>query len=193
MTYGVVDFDRRRLIAACGLATSALLCPARALGGIFGKWDEAVDVIVVGSGAAGLAAAVSAAQNGVQVLLLEKMPDIGGDTLISGGFYGAVDPVRQGAQGIDDSEELFFEQTFRNGDEKADPRLVRVLVKEAGRLLHQQCGGEGHEMQRSPQQFVGIQRQKIVDRIRRGKVVALRGIISAAECVILPVVLNLIA
>ncbi len=135
MTYGVVDFDRRRLIAACGLATSALLRPARALGGIFGKWDEAVDVIVVGSGAAGLAAAVSAAQNGVQVLLLEKMPDIGGDTLISGGFYGAVDPVRQGAQGIDDSEELFFEQTFRNGDEKADPRLVRVLVKEAGRSL----------------------------------------------------------
>ena len=76
MTYGVVDFDRRRLIAACGLATSALLRPARALGGIFGKWDEAVDVIVVGSGAAGLAAAVSAAQNGVQVLLLEKMPTL---------------------------------------------------------------------------------------------------------------------
>lgn len=135
MTQSEARIGRRRLIVASGLAAAGLLCPAQTFGGLFGKWAVTTDVIVVGAGAAGLAAAVSAAQHGAQVLLLEKMPDIGGDTLISGGFFGAVDPKRQKAQGIDDSEELFFEQTFRNGDEKADPRLVQVLVKEAGRSL----------------------------------------------------------
>ena len=48
------------------------------------------DVIVVGAGGAGLSAAVSAAEAGAKVLLLEKMPHIGGNTRISGGFYACV-------------------------------------------------------------------------------------------------------
>ena len=44
------------------------------------------DVIVVGAGGAGLSAAVSAAEAGAKVLLLEKMPHIGGNTRISGSF-----------------------------------------------------------------------------------------------------------
>ena len=68
------------------------------------------DVIVVGAGGAGLSAAVSAAEAGAKVLLLEKMPHIGGNTRISGGFYACVDLVRQKRQGIEDSEQLFLSQ-----------------------------------------------------------------------------------
>jgi len=42
------------------------------------KWDETYDVVVVGSGFAGLAAAAEAAKTGAKVLILEKMPVYGG-------------------------------------------------------------------------------------------------------------------
>lgn len=53
------------------------------------------DVVVIGGGGAGLAAAVSAAENGASVILIEKAPFLGGNTLLSGGAYNAVDPGRQ--------------------------------------------------------------------------------------------------
>lgn len=40
------------------------------------KWDETVDVIVVGSGFAGLAAAIEAKKAGANVVVLEKMPTV---------------------------------------------------------------------------------------------------------------------
>ncbi len=52
-------------------------------------WDQEVDVIVVGSGAAGMAAALTACVNGCSVLLLEKTDRIGGSTAISGGAVWA--------------------------------------------------------------------------------------------------------
>ncbi len=48
-------------------------------------WDAACDVLVVGSGAAGMAAAIAAARQGAQVRLIEKLPTIGGTTAKAGG------------------------------------------------------------------------------------------------------------
>ena len=47
------------------------------------------DVVVVGAGGAGLAAAITAAENGASVILVEKMSNVGGNTLISGGEMAA--------------------------------------------------------------------------------------------------------
>jgi succinate dehydrogenase/fumarate reductase flavoprotein subunit len=49
------------------------------------KWDMECDVVVVGWGAGGTAAAVAAHQEGAEVLILEKMPEGGGNTRFSGG------------------------------------------------------------------------------------------------------------
>lgn len=55
------------------------------------------DVIIIGGGGAGLSAAVSAAENGATVILIEKTAALGGNTVRAGGPYNAADPARQAA------------------------------------------------------------------------------------------------
>ena len=89
------------------------------------------DVIVVGGGGAGLAAAISAVQNGAKVLVLEKLDILGGSTNVSEGALNAVDPVRQGAQGIEDSVENFIDQTYHGGHEVGDMELITYMCENA--------------------------------------------------------------
>ena len=77
------------------------------------KWDLTTEVLVVGSGGAGLAAAVSAAQAGAKVTVIEKLAFIGGNTMISSGYFNAVDPERQKKQGIEDSIENISNRLWR--------------------------------------------------------------------------------
>ncbi len=87
------------------------------------------DVVIIGAGGAGLSAAVSAHQNGSTVIVLEKMPQVGGNTIISGSAYNAVDPSRQEPEGIEDSIDKHYEQTFNGGDKLGTPVMVRTLVE----------------------------------------------------------------
>jgi len=95
------------------------------------KWDRSADVVIVGAGGAGLAAAVSAAEKKVSVIVLEKMPTIGGNTIISGGGFNTANPERQKQQGIEDSFEHHFQQTMAAGDYRADPEKVRILTHQS--------------------------------------------------------------
>ncbi|MCX5906006.1 MAG: flavocytochrome c [Deltaproteobacteria bacterium] len=95
------------------------------------KWTRSADVVVIGAGGAGLAAAVSAAEKGASVIVLEKMPNIGGNTIISGGGLNAADPERQAKQGIKDSAENHYNQTLAAGDFRADPEKVKILTGNA--------------------------------------------------------------
>jgi fumarate reductase flavoprotein subunit len=56
------------------------------------KVTESYDVVIVGAGGAGMAAAAQAAQDGATVLVIEKAAEIGGNTLVSGGAFQAVQP-----------------------------------------------------------------------------------------------------
>lgn len=86
------------------------------------------DVVVVGG--AGLAAAISAYQAGAKhVLVLEKLGFVGGSTNVSEGALNAVDPVRQGRQGIEDSVAKFYDQTIKGGHNKGTPALVHYLTE----------------------------------------------------------------
>jgi len=55
----------------------------------------AADVLVMGAGGAGLTAAISAAQAGSSVILIEKGSVLGGNTMMAGAAYNAVDPAAQ--------------------------------------------------------------------------------------------------
>ena len=87
-----------------------------------------VDVVVVGGGGAGFAAAVTAKENGADVVLLEKMPQVGGNTLISGGEMAAPANELQEKEGIEDSKELFAEDVKEAG---GNPELIDVLADHA--------------------------------------------------------------
>lgn len=89
------------------------------------------DVVILGGGGAGLAAAVEAVEKGSSVIVVEKNGYVGGNTILSGGIYNAPDPENQKAQGIEDSNELFFKQTFEAGDEVANPELVKTMTDNA--------------------------------------------------------------
>ena len=86
------------------------------------------DVVVVGGGGAGFAAAVEAKNNGADVVLLEKMPQVGGNTLISGGEMSAPANELQEKEGIEDSKELFAEDVKKAG---GNPELIDVLAEHA--------------------------------------------------------------
>lgn len=87
------------------------------------------DIVIIGGGGAGLAAAVSANQNGASVIVLEKMPQVGGNTIISGAAYNCADPEFQAKFGVEDSVEKHFEQTYNGGDQMGDPALIQTLVE----------------------------------------------------------------
>jgi urocanate reductase len=95
-------------------------------------WDEAWDVVIVGSGFAGLAAAAEAAKTGAKVVILEKMPTYGGNSIINGGEYNAWDDefhMRQKLGLGDDSAELHQKDTLKGGDFYGDPELVKTFVE----------------------------------------------------------------
>ena len=98
-------------------------------------WDEGVDVVVVGSGAAGLSAAIEAAQVGASVAVFEKMKGIGGNTRISDGGLAAAGTPLQEARGVDDSPELFYEDLLRAGQGLNHPPLARLLAERSAEAV----------------------------------------------------------
>jgi succinate dehydrogenase/fumarate reductase flavoprotein subunit len=67
------------------------------------------DVVVVGAGGTGLAAAASAHDNGAEVIVLEKLAFTGGSTALSGGGISATGTKFQKAEGIEDSKDSWME------------------------------------------------------------------------------------
>lgn len=90
------------------------------------------DVVVIGAGGAGLAAAISAEQNGAKsVIVVEKMPKVGGNTILAGGALNAVDDRSEVAKNQNDSVYWHYYQTLKGGDWQGDPELVMTLVSNA--------------------------------------------------------------
>lgn len=95
------------------------------------KSEYTADVIVLGAGGAGLSAAITAAEEGASVIVVEKMPMVGGNTLISGAEMAAPGNWIQKEQGIEDDKDKFYEDILKGGDNENNPDLVRVLADSA--------------------------------------------------------------
>ena len=89
-----------------------------------------VDVVVAGAGGAGLAAAHAASKNGLSVLLLEKLPQIGGNTKISSGFF-AVDTEEQRALGLKLSTKEAIDELQRHNHYLSNGALLKNIIEQA--------------------------------------------------------------
>lgn len=78
-------------------------------------WDEEHDIVVIGSGFAGLSAALEASNTCSSIVVLEKMRVPGGNSAISGGLVAAAGSPLQKAEGIEDSPELMLADMLRAG------------------------------------------------------------------------------
>ena len=96
-------------------------------------WDESYDVVVVGGGFAGLAAAYSAVESGSSTVLVEKLSTTGGNSAINGGQYAAytskVAAELQKKFNLEpDTAEKHIEDTIKGGDNMSVPELVTEMV-----------------------------------------------------------------
>lgn len=89
---------------------------------------DSYDVIVVGSGGAGMSAAISAKEAGAEVVIFEKMPVVGGNTSKSSAGMNASETKFQKEEGIEDSNDKFFEESLKGGKETNDQELLRYFV-----------------------------------------------------------------
>ena len=103
-----LNLARRSLLKTGAAMAATLMASAAANAGIpaaqVKKFDAEYDVVIIGSGFAGMACALKAARGGKKVLMIEKMPVVGGNSAICGGNVACpVNPVQK-AQGIKDSK-----------------------------------------------------------------------------------------
>ncbi len=95
------------------------------------KTDETldVDIVIIGAGGAGMAAGITAAQEGKSVIIVEKAPMVGGNTSRATGGMNAAGSHYQEEAGIEDSVELFVEDTIKGGHGLNNPDLVQVMAE----------------------------------------------------------------
>ena len=95
--------------------------------------DGTCDIVIVGAGGAGLSAAVAAAETdgSLKIIVLEKQGIMGGNTNYSTGGINAAETDVQRSLGIEDSKDLFYDDTMRGGKQENIPALVRNLVEHA--------------------------------------------------------------
>lgn len=86
------------------------------------------DVIVVGSGASGLTAAIRAAKSGLSVLVLEKAGHFGGTTAVSGGGIWIPGSPQARAAGVDDSPAVARQYILEVVGETANPTLIDAYL-----------------------------------------------------------------
>ena len=93
------------------------------------------DIVIIGAGGAGLAAAIEGVQNGAKVIVLEKMGVAGGNTTSATGGLNAAETKIQKELGIEDTKEQFYADTMKGGYNKNDPALVRKMVDKAAETV----------------------------------------------------------
>lgn len=95
------------------------------------RWTLTTDVVVIGSGSAGLSAAISAQHNGADVLVLERSDKLGGTSAVSGGLPWIPNNDRMGDVGSSDSREEALTYLRRLSLGKNDDALCETFVDAA--------------------------------------------------------------
>jgi 3-oxosteroid 1-dehydrogenase len=99
------------------------------------KFAVECDVLVVGTGGAGMTAALAAHAQGAKVVIIDKAPKVGGTTAVSGGVMWVPNNHHMKEVDVADSREEALEYTRRLADGRSDEKLLEVFLDLAPRML----------------------------------------------------------
>ena len=102
---------------------------------VFNSDEDEADVVIIGAGASGMSAAIEADRLGYDVILLEKMPYVGGNTIRATAGINIVDSPEQEAMGIEDSKSLFVSDVLASGHSENNVLMVEKLADESAGAL----------------------------------------------------------
>lgn len=99
------------------------------------RWDETVDAVVIGSGASGMTAALTAHFEGLEVLLIEKTGRIGGSTAVSGGAVWLPLNSQSAAAGHPDTFEKVWEYLDHTVGDASAASMKRAYLEMGPKML----------------------------------------------------------
>ena len=111
------------------------LLAAMTFAATYGAENITTDVVVVGGGGAGLSAAIAAKEKGANVVLVEKMLMLGGNTNYATAGINAANTKLQKKLGIEDNAELFYNDTMKGGKNVNNPELVKKLTTDSANII----------------------------------------------------------
>ncbi len=128
------EFLKGAAITGAAAAAGSLLpqTAAMAAGDVPDKWDKEADLVIVGAGSAGMAAAIEARDGGASVIVLEKASKYGGTTALSGGIIQGSGTDLEKANNIADSPDIHYKYWMAAGEGLVDPEIVRALADNSG-------------------------------------------------------------
>ncbi|GEK89591.1 fumarate reductase flavoprotein subunit [Alkalibacterium putridalgicola] len=97
--------------------------------------EDSYDVIIVGSGGAGLSAAIEAKDAGANPVIFEMMPVAGGNTKKSSAGMNASETKFQEAAGVKDTNAAFFNETLAGGNETNNEELLHYMVDHSANAI----------------------------------------------------------
>ncbi|MDF2949510.1 MAG: flavocytochrome c, partial [Sedimentibacter sp.] len=98
--------------------------------------DITTDIVIIGSGGAGLTAAIEATNAGAEVIVVEKNGFMGGNTNYATGGMNAAGTKYQEVDGIKDSAELYYSDTMKGGKNLNNPELLKVMTEKSAETLY---------------------------------------------------------
>lgn len=128
------------------------------------KWHEVTDVLVIGFGGAGAVTAVTAHDHGKKVLIVEKMPEAGGNTAVSAGGYMCPDDVEKAYK--------YLKGSYEYGASDYDEKLLKTFAERSHDLnaFVQKLDPQAKTFVYGYAGFKGLEGAEVIKRYRvRGK------------------------
>ena len=135
VTSGAILSAVEQALTAAGADVEALKVKAETEAVAGETVEMTADVVVIGAGGAGVAAAVEACDAGAKVVLLEKMPAIGGTTATSQGLVGGYESKFTKEMDVHYTFEEMYQNLMSNASYRLDPKLTGITIEKSGETI----------------------------------------------------------
>lgn len=130
-----MTLSRRRLLSTSALSAASLVAVGAVRAAELPKdvqWNETCSLLIIGTGFAGLGAALESHYLGMKdILVVDKMPSAGGNSIINGGAIAAAGTDMQEKAGIKDNADLLYSDILKAGGGLAHKELARRIADES--------------------------------------------------------------